>query len=328
MSKRKKIVICGATGFIGRNCAERFAADPAFEVIGIHHRRPPFNHHAIAWIEADLTRTEDAMRAIDGADIVIQAAATTSGAGDIVARPHTHITDTAIIHNQVFRAAHEWNVEHLVIFSCSVMYPSREEPHDESSFDANAEIYPRYFAGAWNKIYFEKLGEFFASISDTKVSVIRHTNVYGPHDKYDLAKSHVFGATVTKVMTMSDKVVVWGSGEESRDLIHVDDLVDLIELMIEKQDIPYDLVCAGAGYAISIRELVGKIIDASGKMLVIEHDLDKPTIPTSVSLSFARASERYGWTPKVDLETGIARTLDWWRRTFEQTGDPVERPQG
>ena len=320
MSRKKRVVVCGATGFIGRNCAEKFASDPDCDVIGIHHQRPPFDHDAVSWIEADLTRTDDTMRAIEGADIVIQAAATTSGAADIVARPHTHITDTAIIHNQVFRAAHELSVGHLVIFSCSVMYPSRDEPHDEESFDANSEIYPLYFGGAWNKIYFEKLGEFFASISDMKVSTIRHTNVYGPHDKYDLAKSHVFGATVTKVMTAKDKVVVWGSGEERRDLIHVDDLVDLIQAVIEKQDIPYDLICAGAGYAIPVRDLVAKIIKGSGKDLAIEHDLSKPTIPTSVTLSSARAKDRYGWSPQIDLASGIERTLAWWCRTFENRG--------
>ena len=314
--KTRRVVICGATGFIGRNCAERFAADPAFEVVGIHHHRPPFEHPGVRWVEADLTRTEDAMRAVEGADIVIQAAATTSGAGDIVARPHTHITDTALIHNQIFRAAHEGGVGHLVIFSCSIMYPSRPEPHDETSFDANGEIYPRYFAGAWNKLYFEKMGEFFASISDMKVSAIRHTNVYGPHDKYDLAKSHVFGATITKVMQATDTITVWGSGEEARDLIHVDDLVDLIEAMIAKQTTPYDMVCAGAGHAIQIKDLVARIVAASGKSLTIEHDLTKPTIPTTVALSPALAGERYGWAPKVGLDEGIRRTIEWWRGVF------------
>jgi GDP-L-fucose synthase len=312
MGERIKIVVCGATGFIGRNCVERFAADPAVEVVAIHHRRPPFDHSGVRWVKADLTRSEDAARALEGADIVIQAAATTSGVADIVARPHTQITDTALIHNQVFRAAYDAGAKHLVLFSCSIMYPSREAPHDEKSFDANAEIHPNYFAGAWNKIYFEKIGEFFASLGAYKVSVIRHTNVYGPHDKFDLDRSHVFGATVTKVMTVDDTVEVWGDGQEARDLIHVDDLVDLIEAMLQRQTEPYDLVCAGAGHGVQIRDLVARVIAASGRSLTITYDATMPTIPTTIALSYNKAREKYGWLPRVGLDEGIRRTIAWW----------------
>ena len=66
--------------------------------------------------------------------------------------------------------------------------------------------------------------------------VIRHSNIYGPYDKYDLDKSHVFGATITKVMTnKNNRIEVWGKGTERRDFLYVDDLVDFISLAIKKQ---------------------------------------------------------------------------------------------
>jgi len=307
------VAVCGATGFIGRNCVEHFAGQAGYAVRAIHHRRPPFEHPGVDWVQADLTLADDAARALDGADIVIQAAATTSGAGDIVARPHIHITDTAILHSQVLRAAHDLGVKHLITFSCSIMYESREAPHDETSFDANAPITPRYFGGAWNKIYFEKMGEFFASLGALRVSAIRHTNVYGPHDKFDLERSHVFGATITKVLTATDRVVVWGEGTEARDLIHVDDLVVLVQAMIERQTVAFDLVCAGAGEAVRIRDLVQRIIDASGRALEIEFDTTRPTIPTTITLGFDKAAAAYGWSPRIGLDDGIRRTIAWWR---------------
>ena len=65
---------------------------------------------------------------------------------------------------------------------------------------------------------------------------MRHSNIYGPYDKYDLEKSHAFGATMTKVMTAEDdQITVWGTGEEERDLLHVDDLIQFIQLAIYKQ---------------------------------------------------------------------------------------------
>lgn len=307
------VAVCGATGFIGRNCVERFADLPGYSVRGVYNHRPPFDYPGVTWVQANLTRAEDAARAVAGADIVIQAAATTSGAGDIVARPHIHITDTAIIHSQVLRAAHDQGVRQLATFSCSIMYESREEPHDEESFDANAPILAHYFGGAWNKIYFEKMGEFFASLGRTRVSVIRHTNVYGPHDKFDLERSHVFGATITKVLTADDRVTVWGDGSEARDLIYVDDLVDLVQAMIERQNTAFDLVCAGSGEAVRICDLVRRIIDAAERPLAIEFDTTKPTIPTSIVLGYEKAAAIYGWSPRTELDEGIRRTIKWWR---------------
>ena len=58
-------------------------------------------------------------------------------------------------------------------------------------------------------------------LSDTKYTIIRHSNIYGPHDKYDLDKSHVFGATITKVMRAKETLEVWGNGKEIRDFLYM-----------------------------------------------------------------------------------------------------------
>lgn len=146
-----------------------------------------------------------------------------------------------------------------------------------------------------------------------KHTVIRHSNIYGPYDKYDLERSHVFGATVTKVMNAKDKIVVWGSGEEERDLLHVDDLVQFVEKSIEKQKMNYGLFNCGLGKAVSILQLVETMVRLSEKRILIEHDLSQPTIKTSLSLDCGKAKQLLEWTPTVDLETGIQRTLKWYR---------------
>ena len=148
-------------------------------------------------------------------------------------------------------------------------------------------------------------------------SDLRHTNVFGPHDKFDLERSHVVGATITKAMTSKDgKLVVWGDGSEARDLVYVDDLVRFVELAMRKQAEPYEMVHVSAGRAIPVRDLVTRIAEASGKPLSIEYDLDKPTIKTSFSLDNRRARERFGWQPEVTFEEGVRRTVAWWRRSY------------
>ena len=84
-------------------------------------------------------------------------------------------------------------------------------------FDASEELYSRYYGVGWTKVYVEKMCDFYSRLGETKYTAIRHTNIYGPHDKFDLEKSHVFGASITKVL----------SAEEASELI------DSISLLIE-----------------------------------------------------------------------------------------------
>ena len=78
--------------------------------------------------------------------------------------------------------------------------------------------------------------EVLPAINRNKYTLIRHSNIYG-YDKFDLDKSHVFGAgLVNKVInSKNDKVIIWGKGDEGRDLLYIDDLVNFVELAIKNQ---------------------------------------------------------------------------------------------
>jgi GDP-L-fucose synthase len=311
---RSNILVCGSTGFIGRNIAERLCKRDDVTVYGHHHRRPPLGDPRIVPVAADLTDPDDARRVVAGMDVVIQAAATTSGAKDIVERPYIHVTDNAVMNSHLLQAAFDCKVGHFIFFSCSVMYPSSDLPLEESQFTGDSGIHPRYFGIGWTKVYVEKMCEFYSRLGRTRHTAIRHSNIYGPHDKFDLERSHVFGATMTKVMTTdTGRITVWGEGREARDLLHVDDLVRFVEAAMARQTAPFELVNVGCGHAIEIRKLVETIIRLSGRAVEVEHDLSKPTIPTRLSLDCARAREVFGWTPSVSLEEGVRRTIEWYR---------------
>ncbi len=308
------MLVCGATGFIGRNIAEALAENEDLEITGTYLNSEPFANPRINLIRADLTVKADVEELIMGTDIIIQAAATTSGAKDIVNRPYYHVTDNAIMNSLIFRAAYEHNVSHVVFFSCSVMYQPSETPVKETDFDANDEIFSNYFGVGWTKVYIEKMCEFYSRIGSTKYTVLRHSNIYGPHDKYDLERSHVFGATVTKVLTATDgKIVVWGTGEEERDLLYVSDLVHFVELAITRQETPYELYNVGYGSSISVSDLVEKIIENSDKEIAILYDSSKPSIRTKLCLNTSRAGAHLGWYPQVSLDEGIRKTIEWYR---------------
>lgn len=316
---KKKILVCGATGFIGRNIAEYFALKENYEVYGTCLRAEPLNNPRIRMIKADLTDKADVDNVVKGMDIIIQAAATTSGAKDIVTKPYYHVTDNAVMNSLLFRSVHEHNVSQLIFFSCTVMYQPGDTPVKEENFDANMELFPNYFGVGWTKVYIEKMCEFYARIGSTKYTAIRHSNIYGPYDKYDLEKSHVFGATMTKVMTAADggEIVVWGTGEEERDLLYISDLVNFVEKAIEKQTSRFELVNAGYGSAISISDLVKEIIACSEKDIRIKYDTSQPTIKTRLCLDTTRANKLFGWSPAISLAEGIKKTMDWYRANIQ-----------
>lgn len=313
---KKKILILGASGFMGRNLLEYFLAKDSYEVHAVSFSRvPPFNAPGLTWWAGDLCDRQyvDLLLAGTKPDILIQAAAASSGCKDTLNDPAMHIAKNGVMNSLIFPAAVKAGVKHVIFPSCSVMCASRSHAQTEAYWDASVPLNPAYLGFASTKIYCEKLCEFYANISDTKFTVFRNTNFYGPYDKYDLEHSHVFGATITKVMQAQDKITIWGTGEEARDFVHIDDFCRITEAAIIRQEGEYELYNCGSGKALPIKELVATIIRLSGKNLTVEHDLTAPTIPTSLCLDTSKARKELIWHPKVSIKEGILRTLAWWK---------------
>jgi len=314
----KNILICGATGFIGRNLLDYYYKQGNYNIRATHFKRPPVEgYDGVEWINCDLRDPQQVQNVVNGVDVIMQFAATTTGAKDIVSKPYIHVTDNAIMNSLLLREAFEQEIEHFIFPSCTIMYQKSETAIKESDFNPSEEIQPFYFGAGYTKVYLEKMCEFYSRLGKTKHTVIRHSNMYGPYDKYDLEKSHVFGATITKVITSEDgKVNVWGTGEEKRDLLYVGDLVDFIDTSLNKQTTPYELFNVGLGEGIKIKDLVSKIIQHSGRDLKIVHDLSKPTIPTSLFLDCSKVKELLDWEPKHTLDEGIIKTLEWYKNNI------------
>tara|TARA_Y100000590_G_scaffold470507_1_gene665830 strand:+ start:6624 stop:7613 length:990 start_codon:yes stop_codon:yes gene_type:complete len=320
---KMKIIIFGVTGFIGRNILEKFSEKKGIELIGTYFKTNPpksIKKLNVKLIKVDLTNKNQVNEILKGIDIVIQAAAVTTGIKDVVKQPYIHVTDNAVMNSLIFRSCFENKVKHVIFFSCTTMYPNVDFAVNENDF--NSKIEKKYFGVGWTKVYIEKMCEFYSQISDTKFTAIRHSNIFGPYDKYDLDRSHVFGATITKVMTSKNNTFdVWGDGSEKRDLLYISDLINFIEMIIEKQNISFELINIGSGTMISIKDLVKKIIDLSGKNLSINYDTSKPTIKFNLKLNIDRAFDNYNWKPKISLEDGISKTINWYKENIFIDGE-------
>ena len=312
---KQRILVCGATGFVGRNMAEAFAGDSSCELHAVFNKRLPFEDERIVWHKCDLTnphQVSSLLKKVKPAKI-IQAAATTSGAKDIVSTPQIHVTDNAVMNSYLFRDAVDNEVQHLVFFSCTVMYQSSDRPIAENAYDANGSVHPRYFGVANTKLYIEKICKFYSDISKTKFSIIRHSNLYGPHDKFDLNKGHFIGSSILKVHLSKNEIDIFGKGNERRDYLFINDFIDFVKKIIKKQKNNYEIYNCSYGKSYPIKEILKKIINLSGMKKKINH-LSGKNLNINIAVSNKKAKKEIQWRPTTKLDKGLKKTINWFKK--------------
>ena len=309
--KQNKIMILGATGFIGKNIALYYSKN--LKIKATYNKKIPFENQNIEWIKCDLKSTTQINNLFDNIDIVINAAAVTSGIRDIINKPHIHVNDNALMNINILKQLFKnKNIKHYIFFSCTVMYQSSLKKQDEKKF--NYRITDKYFGVGWTKVYVEKLCKFYSTLLNTKFSVIRHSNIFGPYDKFDLEKSHVIGATISKVMKAEKEITIWGKGNEIRDFLYISDLIKFLELLIKNQKNKYEVYNCGSEIGIKILDLAKLIIKIAGKKIKIKKNLKAPTIDFNLVLDCGKAKKEIGWKAQVNLSDGIKKTLVWYKK--------------
>jgi nucleoside-diphosphate-sugar epimerase len=311
---KKNMIIYGATGFIGKNLTHFFSQNTKYNVTATYNQRPPFECPNITWLKVNLLNHNEVKESLKNQQIVIQAAATTSGAKDIVNSPALHVTDNAVMNSLLFREVFELKIEKCVFFSCTVMYKNGSIPLKEEDFSED-EIHQRYFGVGWTKVYMEKMAEFYAHLGTTKFIVLRHSNIYGPHDKFDLDKGHVFAANLLKIKKAlyekKQSLTVWGDGSDVRDFLHMKDLADFVEICLESDHLEkFNLFNVGSEAPISVKSLIDLMIKVIGVDLIAEWDTSKPSIGTSIIIDCSKA-RALDWSAKIKLKDGIKDAWIW-----------------
>lgn len=319
---KKKVLVLGGTGFIGRNVVEHYAKrKDEFDVYATwfsEENEPQDPVEGVGYICIDLRQENEVQFLMNkfGTGIVIHAAATTTGSKDVIERPYLHVTDNAVMNSWIFREAMLNKTEHIVFLSCTVMYQSRDYPQKESDWSNGDDIYDKYFGVGKMKVFSEDMCDFYSRLGNTKYTAIRHSNVYGPHDKFDLDKCHVVPAFVNKIINSPERLDVWGDGSAKRDILFIDDLVDMIDKVFKNQENKYELYNCGGGRAYSIKELADAIMLVNNKQLTMVYDETKPNIPTVVILNCEKAKDELGWEAKTSIEDGLRKTSEWYKEKY------------
>jgi GDP-L-fucose synthase len=146
-------------------------------------------------------------------------------------------------------------------------------------------------------------------------------NLYGPRDNFDSQTSHVIPALIRKCLEAekagSHDVVCWGDGTPTREFLYVEDCAEAIVLATERYDGP-EPVNIGAGFEISIKELVELIAEFTGFQGRIVWDATKPNGQPRRCLDTSRAWEELGWRAQTPLREGIQHTIDWFMQNYER----------
>ena len=133
---KKNILICGASGFIGKNLILYFAKKKKYNLIATYHKKKTkLNLKRIKWIKVDLRKLDQCIKITKNIDIILQCAATTSGSRDIIQSPYLHVTDNAVMNSYLLRACFINKIKHFIFTSCTVMYKNSSKPLTEGQVD-------------------------------------------------------------------------------------------------------------------------------------------------------------------------------------------------
>ena len=248
-------------------------------------------------------------------DVVVLAAARVGGIAANAARPVDFLSDNLLIQTNVLDGAHAADVHRLLFLGSSCIYPKMApQPIVESAL-LTGPLEPTNEAYAIAKIAGVKLVQAYrAQYGRSWVSAMP-TNLYGPGDTFDAEASHVLPALLMRLDDAArqgtPEVTVWGSGTPRREFLHVDDLASACLLLLRRYDGDAP-VNVGYGDDLTIAELVDVVAHATGYRGQLRWDTTRPD-GTPRKLLDSSVLAALGFSPSVDLRTGVAATLAWYR---------------
>src|SRR5262249_54017716 len=148
--------------------------------------------------------------------------------------------------------------------SSTTGYPASDRPMKEAEMFLD-EPFEKYYCAGWMKRFTEVLCQMYGEKLNPRMTtiVLRPTNVYGPHDKFDPRRSHVTAALIRKVVERQDPIEVWGTGDDVRDLIYIDDMVEAMVWAME-QLTSYTVLNIGLGKGYSVKQILQLVLQQDG----------------------------------------------------------------
>lgn len=306
--ENKRIIVTGGAGFLGKQVVEKLK-ERGCNVIFIPRSK-----------DYDLVNMDDIKRlyADVNPDIVIHLAAVVGGIGANSENPGRFFYDNLMMGVQMMEQGRLHGIDKFVAVGTICCYPKfTPVPFKEDDLwngypeETNAPYgLAKKMLLVQSQAYRQQYG--FNSI------FLLPVNLYGPGDNFDPCCSHVIPALIKKCVDAiengEDEIVVWGTGKATREFIYVEDAAEGIIRAAERYD-GNEPVNIGAGFEISIKELVDLIVKLTGFDGRVVWDITKPDGQPRRCLDTSRAEREFGFKAKYKFEEGLKRTVDWYAKT-------------
>ena len=314
----KKAIVCGGGGFIGHHLSRRLREEGKY-VISVDTKNPEFCSTDTFCDEFHLHDCSKGLSQFvaDGVDEVYQLAADMGGAGyiftgenDADVMSHSAMINIAVLNSCVGKIGKIFYSSSACIYpEFNQMDPDNPNCQEDSAYPAQPDS--EY---GWEKLFSERLFLAYNRNYKLPVAIGRFHNVYGTECTYNNGKEKVVLATCRKVLESSDKIKVWGSGNQTRSFLYIDDCLDGIAAVMKSNHVrPFNI---GSEEKISINNLVNKVMSLVGKKLEIEN-IPGPLGVNGRNSDNTLITSLTGWQPKYDLDKGIFLTLEWLKKEMK-----------
>ncbi|MGB6837536.1 MAG: NAD-dependent epimerase/dehydratase family protein [Dehalococcoidia bacterium] len=312
-----KTVVTGGAGFIGSHLVKRLVEQGREVVVADDFSRGKAQNLLDLGIRLDphpidLRDYQQALESLDGAESVFHLAARVGSVEFL------HGSDMAellalqanlTIDANVLKACLETGVKTLVYASSVSVYPIDTQQRYDVLFTEDDVRYINPEGGyGWAKLLGEIQVQWMRGLNR---GIARIFNIYGENEEPD-ENAHVVPALMRKgILYPQEEFLVWGDGNQTRDLLYVADAVEALLTLEGKTSSPPVVVNIGSGEALPVRALANKIVEISGKAIEPSYDPTKPVGPLSRTAAISRAKALLGWEPEVSLDEGLSRTYRW-----------------
>jgi GDP-L-fucose synthase len=301
----KRITVTGGAGFLGSFVIEKLKERGCRDIFV-----PRSSEYDLVDMDAVKRLYKDSRP-----DLVIHLAARVGGIGANRANAGKFFYDNAMMGIQMIEQGRLFGLEKFVALGTVCAYPKfAPVPFNEEDLwngypeETNAPYgLAKKMLLVQSQAYRDQYG--FNSI------YLLPVNLYGPRDNFDLETSHVIPALIRKCLEAKERgepeIVCWGDGSPTREFLYVEDCAEAIILASEKYNKP-DAVNLGTGREISIKDLIGLIVDLMEYRGRIIWDTAKPNGQPRRCLDTVRARQEFGFTPATDFHEGLRRTIEWY----------------
>ncbi len=239
----------------------------------------------------DFLKKEDCQKAVEGQELVFMLAANTSGAAVMEKTPLVHVTPNIIMNSLMLESAYEAGVKKFLFHSSNTVYPVMDTPAKESDMKFGDLFYKYYFV-AWMKQFSEVLCEMYTKVKNPmQTVVVRPANIYGPFVFFEGENTHVIPALIKKIIERQNPLQVWGDGNDVKDFIYIDDLVEGDLLAMEKME-TFEPINIATGVPVTIKDVLSAVIENENfTEAEIVFDASKPTMIPRRLIDASRAKE-------------------------------------